>query len=189
MSLGASAHWRFRWALFGRAAAPCLFNIVVCCSLLTRATTPHSLLSTLPHEYHTVGTNGPNTLKIRFENCWNWPILLIPATVFHSNFEYELNTVRDRKLCKSAETHFNKIRDPSSSEFIVGRISAIWNHCAAPSSPLHNGENDSHKRQFLALGVRSQSWKLNNLSIFFSCQIDWCYKLLATIWQKFFLHK
>ncbi len=29
---------------------------------------------------------------------------------------------------------------------------------------LHNGENDSHKRQFLALGVRSQSWKLNNLS-------------------------
>ena len=29
---------------------------------------------------------------------------------------------------------------------------------------LHNGGNDSHKRQFLALGVRSQSWKLNNLS-------------------------
>ena len=29
---------------------------------------------------------------------------------------------------------------------------------------LHNGGNDSHKRQFLALGVCSQSWKLNNLS-------------------------
>ena len=46
---------------------------------------------------------------------------------------------------------------------------------------VHNGENDSHKRQFLALGVRSQSWKLNNLSKKNSCQIDWCYKLLATI--------
>ena len=45
----------------------------------------------------------------------------------------------------------------------------------------HNGGNDSHKRQFLALGVRSQSWKLNNLSKKNSCQIDWCYKLLATI--------
>ena len=32
---------------------------------------------------------------------------------------------------------------------------------------FHNGENDSHKRQFLALGVCSQSWKSNNLSIFF----------------------
>ena len=29
---------------------------------------------------------------------------------------------------------------------------------------LHNGENDSHKRQFLALGVHSQSWILDNLS-------------------------
>ena len=29
---------------------------------------------------------------------------------------------------------------------------------------LHNGENDSHKRQFLALGVCFQSWKLGNLS-------------------------
>ena len=29
---------------------------------------------------------------------------------------------------------------------------------------LHNGGNDSHKRQFSALGVRSQSWKLDNLS-------------------------
>ena len=29
---------------------------------------------------------------------------------------------------------------------------------------IHNGENDSHKRQFLALGVCSQSWKSNNLS-------------------------
>ena len=29
---------------------------------------------------------------------------------------------------------------------------------------LHNGGNDSHKRQFLALGIRSQSWKLDNLS-------------------------
>ena len=29
---------------------------------------------------------------------------------------------------------------------------------------FHNGGNDSHKRQFSALGVRSQSWKLNNLS-------------------------
>ena len=28
---------------------------------------------------------------------------------------------------------------------------------------FHNGENDSHKKQFLALGVHSQSWKLNNL--------------------------
>ena len=52
---------------------------------------------------------------------------------------------------------------------------------------IHNGENDSHKRQFLALGVCSQSLKLNNLSKKNSCQIDWCYKLLATIWQKFFL--
>ena len=49
---------------------------------------------------------------------------------------------------------------------------------------LHNGENDSHKRQFLALGVNSQYWILDNLSKKFSCQIDWCYKLLATIWQK-----
>ena len=48
------------------------------------------------------------------------------------------------------------------------------------SNGAHNGENDSHKRQFLALGVRSQSWKLNNLSKKISCQIDWCYKLLAT---------
>ena len=46
---------------------------------------------------------------------------------------------------------------------------------------LHNGENESQKRQFLALGVCSQSWKLNNLSKEFSCQIDWCYKLLAII--------
>ena len=46
---------------------------------------------------------------------------------------------------------------------------------------FHNGENDSHKRQFLAFGVRSQFWKLNNLSKKISCQIDWCYKLLATI--------
>ena len=46
---------------------------------------------------------------------------------------------------------------------------------------IHNGENDSHKRQFLALGVSSKSWKLNNLSKKISCQIDWCYKLLATI--------
>ena len=57
-----------------------------------------------------------------------------------------------------------------------------------PWSPLvHNGENDSHKRQFLALGVCSQSWKLDNLSKKKSCQIGWCYKLLATIWQKIFL--
>ena len=53
----------------------------------------------------------------------------------------------------------------------------------------HNGENDSQKRQFLALGVCSQSWKLYNLSKKISCQIDWCYKLLATIWQNFFLLK
>ena len=46
---------------------------------------------------------------------------------------------------------------------------------------VHNGENDSHKRQYLALRVLSQSWKLNNLSKKISCQIDWCYKLLATI--------
>ena len=46
---------------------------------------------------------------------------------------------------------------------------------------MHNGENDSHKRQFLALGVHSQSWILDNLSKKISCQIDWCYKLLATI--------
>ena len=52
---------------------------------------------------------------------------------------------------------------------------------------LHNGGNDSHKRQFLALGVCSQSWKLNKLSKKISCQIDWCYMLLATIWQKMFL--
>ena len=52
---------------------------------------------------------------------------------------------------------------------------------------LHNGENDSHKRQFLALRVHSQSWILDNLSKKNSCQIDWCYKLLATIWQNFFL--
>mgnify|MGYP006903924559 CR=1 FL=1 len=31
-------------------------------------------------------------------------------------------------------------------------------------SKLHNGENDSHKRQFLALRVHSQSWILDNLS-------------------------
>ena len=29
---------------------------------------------------------------------------------------------------------------------------------------VHNGENDSHKRQFLALGVHSQYWMLDNLS-------------------------
>ena len=29
---------------------------------------------------------------------------------------------------------------------------------------LHNGRNDFYKRQFLALGARSQSWKINNLS-------------------------
>ena len=29
---------------------------------------------------------------------------------------------------------------------------------------IHNGENDSHKRQFLALRVHSQSWILDNLS-------------------------
>ena len=29
---------------------------------------------------------------------------------------------------------------------------------------LHNGENDSYKRQFLAWGVHSQSWILDNLS-------------------------
>ena len=28
----------------------------------------------------------------------------------------------------------------------------------------HNGENDFHKSQFLALGVHSQSWILDNLS-------------------------
>ena len=42
---------------------------------------------------------------------------------------------------------------------------------------MHNGENDSHKRQFLALGVHSQSWKSNNLLKENSCQIDWCYNL------------
>ena len=47
-------------------------------------------------------------------------------------------------------------------------------------------EMTSIKGSFLALGARSQSWKLNNLWNFFSCQIDWCYKLLTTIWQKFF---
>ena len=52
---------------------------------------------------------------------------------------------------------------------------------------MHNGKNDSQKRQFLALGVCSQSWKLNKLSKKNSCQIDWCYMLLATIWQKMFL--
>ena len=46
---------------------------------------------------------------------------------------------------------------------------------------IHNGENDSHKRQFLALGVHSQSWILDNLSKKISCQIDWCYKVLAKI--------
>ena len=46
---------------------------------------------------------------------------------------------------------------------------------------VHNGENDSQKRQFLALGIGCESWKLNNLAKKKSCQIDWCYKLLATI--------
>ena len=54
-------------------------------------------------------------------------------------------------------------------------------------TPLDNGQNDFFKRQFLALGVHSQSWILDNLSKKNSCQIDWCYKLLATIWQKIFL--
>ena len=29
---------------------------------------------------------------------------------------------------------------------------------------VHNGRNDFYKRQFLALGACSQSWKLKNLS-------------------------
>ena len=32
------------------------------------------------------------------------------------------------------------------------------------SRQTHNGQNNFYKRQFLALGARSQSWKLNNLS-------------------------
>ena len=30
------------------------------------------------------------------------------------------------------------------------------------SKRMHNGENDSHKRQFLSLGAHSQSWILDN---------------------------
>ena len=74
----------------------------------------------------------------------------------------------------------------------LAKILVVWNNQNVDPPPMsefpgknyqliHNGENDSHKRQFLALGVRSQSWKLNNLSKKKSCQIDWCYKLLATI--------
>ena len=57
----------------------------------------------------------------------------------------------------------------------------VTNNFFSKVKTLNNGENDPHKRQFLALGVHSQSWILDNLSKKISCQIDWCYKLLATI--------
>ena len=41
----------------------------------------------------------------------------------------------------------------------------IEKKCVHPSiTTVHNGENDSHKRQFLALGVHSQSVILDDLS-------------------------
>ena len=41
---------------------------------------------------------------------------------------------------------------------------------------MRNGENDSHKRQFLALVVCSQSWKLNK------CQKkNFCLKLESSV--------
>ena len=70
---------------------------------------------------------------------------------------------------------------PQWGQLFPGVASIRLNECRRDRSILHNGENDSHKRQFLALGVHSQYWILDNLSKKKSCQIDWCYKLLATI--------
>ena len=50
---------------------------------------------------------------------------------------------------------------------------------------MHIGENDSHKRQFLALGVGSQSWKLNNLSNLLVLQAA-CYNLTEIFFYKFY---
>ena len=51
---------------------------------------------------------------------------------------------------------------------------------------IHNGENDSHKRQFLTLGVCSQSWKLNNLSFFFLVKLTGVTSCLLQFDRNFF---
>ena len=91
------------------------------------------------------------------------------TTCFHKFSEYKTTNIFTKISQLKNKTHF------LLAERVIFPLS------------FHNGENDSHKRQFLALRVCSRSWKLNNLSKKNSCQIDWCYKLLATIWQNFFL--
>ena len=68
----------------------------------------------------------------------------------------------------------------------------IWNKWRKIlAKVVHNGQNDLYERQFSALGVHSQCWKLNNLSnqdklnwyFFFSS--NWLvFLLVTTIWQK-----
>ena len=59
--------------------------------------------------------------------------------------------------------HFYSSKFVKKSQFPVSFwkfnfVNILWHFLT-----VHNGENDSHKSQALALGVRSQSWKLNNL--------------------------
>ena len=54
---------------------------------------------------------------------------------------------------------------------------------------IHNGWNDLYKRQFFGFGSALPILEIEQFVKFFSCQIDWCYKLLTTIWQKIVLLK
>ena len=54
---------------------------------------------------------------------------------------------------------------------------------------VHNGWNDLYKRQFFGIGSALPILEIEKFVKIFSCQIDWCCKLLTTIWQKFFLLK
>ena len=51
---------------------------------------------------------------------------------------------------------------------------------------LHNGRNDFYKRQFSSLAAHYQSWKLNNLSNFFSCQLTGVTSCLLQFDRNFF---
>ena len=58
----------------------------------------------------------------------------------------------------------NEMEVDPAEEVTVSGENYHLRHTSPPETLAHNGRNDFYKRQFLALEVSSQSWKLNNLS-------------------------
>ena len=97
------------------------------------------LLNPRPSPTRTVRSNFKNPPKIWLRNSWNWLIILMPATVWHS----EVNEIKwpetdivwicwnllEKNFIKSNLTYF-------------WRVLAIWNHCCPQSTTIDTKQHN-----------------------------------------------